>query len=254
MLDGIETANRLRPVDPNHVKTLASSIKEIGLQTPISVMEKRDGDDWRMILIAGLHRLEALRSLGEEWADCVVFPEDATQARLWEISENLHRAELTVQERADHIAEWLKLTEERTGATCTNSTKPGPKGAMRAAERELGVEHTEARRAVKIASLPEEAKAAAREVGLDDNQKALLSAAGAENPVAELRRYRAEKDAAETLRRNTTKNRAIALTEAERFAEWLLARTDLNELPTIISWLEGTKAKDVIAALRREAA
>jgi hypothetical protein len=33
-----------------------------------------------------------------------------------------------------------------------------------------------------------------------------------------------------------------------------MARTDLNELPTIISWLEGTKPRDVIAALRREAA
>jgi hypothetical protein len=42
--------------------------------------------------------------------------------------------------------------------------------------------------------------------------------------------------------------------EAEQFAEWLLARTDLNELPTIISWLQGTKPNDVIAALRREAA
>lgn len=34
-------------------------------------------------------------------------------ARLWEIAENLHRAELTVQERAEHIAEWVRLTGEK---------------------------------------------------------------------------------------------------------------------------------------------
>jgi hypothetical protein len=42
--------------------------------------------------------------------------------------------------------------------------------------------------------------------------------------------------------------------EGLQFANWLHERTDLAELPTIISWLEGTKAKDVIAALRRQAA
>jgi hypothetical protein len=28
------------------------------------------------------------------------------------VAENLHRSELSVQERSDHIAEWIKLTEE----------------------------------------------------------------------------------------------------------------------------------------------
>ena len=41
-----------------------------------------------------------------------------------------------------------------------------------AAGRELGIESTEAKRAVKIASISDEAKDAAREAGLDDNQSA----------------------------------------------------------------------------------
>ena len=31
-------------------------------------------------------------------------------ARLWEISENLHRADLSALERAEQIAEWVALT------------------------------------------------------------------------------------------------------------------------------------------------
>lgn len=42
--------------------------------------------------------------------------------------------------------------------------------------------------------------------------------------------------------------------EAQQFAKWLMARMDLNKIPQVISWLEGCKAKEVIAALRREAA
>ncbi|MFY9291719.1 MAG: hypothetical protein WAP03_13625 [Methylorubrum rhodinum] len=53
---------------------------------------------------------------------------------------------------------------------------------------------------------------------------------------------------------NAEHNRVIALTDAEQFAAWIMARTDLNELSVVISWLEGTKPRDVIAALRREAA
>jgi hypothetical protein len=34
-------------------------------------------------------------------------------ARLWELAENLHRAELTVQQRAEALAEWIEITDAR---------------------------------------------------------------------------------------------------------------------------------------------
>jgi hypothetical protein len=51
-------------------------------------------------------------------------------------------------------------------------------------------------------------------------------------------------------RRSAEMDRALALSEAREFAAWLLERTDARGLPTAISWLRGTKPKDVIAALR----
>lgn len=101
-LENIESGDRKRPLDDAHVKHLAASIKEIGLQTPITVMARKDEDGWRSILVAGAHRLEALRLNGEDGADCFVLPDDQDAADLWEIDENFARAELTDAQRADH--------------------------------------------------------------------------------------------------------------------------------------------------------
>lgn len=64
-----------------------------------------------------------------------------------------------------------------------------PESGIRAAARELNMPRDSVRRAVSIASLSPEAKAAARETGVDTNQSALLSAARkptADEQVAEV--------------------------------------------------------------------
>ena len=53
---------RRTTLDPSKVGEIAESILERGQTTPILVRE--DGD--RLVLVEGLHRLEACRSLGEE--------------------------------------------------------------------------------------------------------------------------------------------------------------------------------------------
>lgn len=52
---------RVKTLDPQKVEAIASSMLEEGQTTPIQV--RADGD--RFVLIEGLHRLEALRALGE---------------------------------------------------------------------------------------------------------------------------------------------------------------------------------------------
>lgn len=102
LLEDIETGDRLRAVDPAKVAALKSSISDLGLRTPITVSAVRDGADWRFRLVAGAHRLEALRQLGEDMADCFVMNGDPDDAALWEIDENFARAELTDAQRAEH--------------------------------------------------------------------------------------------------------------------------------------------------------
>jgi ParB-like chromosome segregation protein Spo0J len=53
---------RRRTLDPVTVNTIAESMLEEGQRTPILV--RRDGE--RLVLVEGLQRLEACRSLGEE--------------------------------------------------------------------------------------------------------------------------------------------------------------------------------------------
>ena len=53
---------RRRTVDPAAVEAIAGSMLEEGQRTP--VLLRRDGD--RLVLVEGLQRLEACRSLGEE--------------------------------------------------------------------------------------------------------------------------------------------------------------------------------------------
>ncbi len=53
---------RRRTLDPAAVNAIAESMLEEGQRTPIMV--RRDGE--RLVLVEGLQRLEACRSLGEE--------------------------------------------------------------------------------------------------------------------------------------------------------------------------------------------
>ena len=62
-LDEIYVPVKLRAgLDPAKVAALAESILEQGQQSPIQV--RRDKE--RYVLVTGLHRLEAVRSLGEK--------------------------------------------------------------------------------------------------------------------------------------------------------------------------------------------
>lgn len=172
-IDDIVIGDGRRAVNDAAVRRLAASIEEIGLRHPITV--KRKGDLYQ--LIAGRHRLEACRKLGREHVPAIIVSMSNGEARKWEIAENLHRADLSKIERDEMIAEWIKLTEQ-SAQSAPKGLGHRPEGGVNAASRELGIERTDAQRAVRVASLSDEAKDAARETGLDDNRSALLEAAG----------------------------------------------------------------------------
>lgn len=97
-------ANR-RPLNDQKVAELMQSIKANGLLNPITL-------DQHCNLIAGLHRLTACKLLGFIEIEChVVNCEDADQARLAEIDENLIRNELEALERAELWLERDRILE-----------------------------------------------------------------------------------------------------------------------------------------------
>jgi hypothetical protein len=173
MIDDVVIGDGHREVNQTSVKRLADSIEKIGLRHPITV--RRRGDKY--LLVAGRHRLEACKRLGREHVPALIVSMNNDEARLWEIAENLHRSELTKLERDEQIAEWIKITERLSVQSAPKGLGHRPEGGISKAARDLDIEETDAKRAVKVASLSDEAKDAAREAGLDDNRSALLEAA-----------------------------------------------------------------------------
>ena len=77
-----------REAAPGDVKELADSILELGMVNPVMV-------DQSYTLIAGLHRLEAMKLLGRTEIECTVSDLAGLQAELAEIDENFIRKDLS---------------------------------------------------------------------------------------------------------------------------------------------------------------
>jgi ParB family chromosome partitioning protein len=96
-----------RGTDRETIERLANSIATLGLLSPILVRDGRNqvGEQGkRMILVAGQHRLEALKLLGREHAECLLLADDDLRAELAEIDENLCRSELSPAQIAAAIS------------------------------------------------------------------------------------------------------------------------------------------------------
>ena len=65
------------------------------------------------MLVAGRRRLAAAQSLGWSHIDCLEVDDNAVEAEMWEIAENLHRLDLTKEHRDEHIRRYADLLESR---------------------------------------------------------------------------------------------------------------------------------------------
>ena len=122
-VDTVRVPDGRRAVRGERVKALADSIKAVGLINPIQVYW--DGDD--AVLVAGRHRLEALRSLKIEMTDAEIVEADEIDRELIEIDENLIRSELSDLERAQLTARRVALTAARHKRLGTK-TEPNQRG------------------------------------------------------------------------------------------------------------------------------
>jgi ParB-like chromosome segregation protein Spo0J len=58
----------LKTLEPEKAETIAESILEEGQRTPIQVRRAKE----RYVLLTGMHRLEAMKALGEESIDALI--------------------------------------------------------------------------------------------------------------------------------------------------------------------------------------
>ena len=111
-----------REIDEKHVEELAKSIRSLSLLNPITV-------DQEYTLIAGLHRLEAMKLLGYSEIECNVTSLDGLRADLAELDENLIRKGLStldfdeLMQRRKEIYEALNPTTRWGGDHCSEKSK-----------------------------------------------------------------------------------------------------------------------------------
>ncbi len=181
----IVIGQRLRKLNKATVEVIAESMREVGQLSPIWVrkIKKKDAKTGETStvpkIIAGVHRVEAKKTLGEKKVDAVYFDVDEQGALLLEISENLDRGELTALERAEHIDKKVQLIRARRNAAQTaipGGRQPKDK-AISASARELSHSRDVISRSSRIAGMSDAAKAKATELELDDNESALLKIA-----------------------------------------------------------------------------
>lgn len=112
-----------RDTQQRNVEELARSIAAVGLMNPITVTQDNT-------LIAGLHRMEAVKLLGWTEIECTVSDADGLQAELAEIDENFVRVGLSHRELGDLLLRRKELYEaihpetrqgQRNGQTAKNA-------------------------------------------------------------------------------------------------------------------------------------
>jgi hypothetical protein len=175
-VDAIKVVGPHRPIEVKKLLSLKASIKQIGLQTPITVRQHKN----KFVLVAGWYRLAAMKELGAATIPCFChnpYYEEMT-SYLWQRSENVFRAELCALDRAELINEMRQyILQQGEQVAPPGGRQPNNAGIKKAA-KVLGFTRDEVRRSKVIAEkISPEAKAEARKLGLDGNEQALLEIA-----------------------------------------------------------------------------
>lgn len=151
----IKVKSGRRATVPAHIEELSKSIAEIGLLNPLTVEQD-------YTLIAGLHRLEAVKLLGWKDVECTVTTLEGLQAELAELDENIIRCDFSSMESNDLLLRRKEIYEslhpetqhgKRNGQTSKNeeSSFLEAKPFTQDTAEKLGVSRRTVEKKIKIA-------------------------------------------------------------------------------------------------------
>jgi N6-adenosine-specific RNA methylase IME4 len=175
-LSEINTRGLDKP-DPAHVAQLVSSIRDCGLLNPITV-------DQHFKLIAGRHRLEAVRELKWPKIRANIVSLDSLHAELARIDENLVRRPGTALERAEWMKDRKEIYEQLHPETKQGGA-PGKKGGGKGAKTET-ISSFAKDTAAKTGSTDRSVQQYVQVAGLDDEAKLVLRSTPAADHLTDL--------------------------------------------------------------------
>lgn len=184
----ITVGPRKRVVNEEALAQIMRSYAEFGPFSPIVVREGQLDSKPAIMLVAGCLRYRAHQAMGITSINATMFEGDEVDALLYEIGDNLHRAELSVLERADHFFEWIRLTTEKGGQGAHPGGKQPYDAGIAKAAKQFRVSRRTVRRAVIVSQISKEARDAAVAAGLGDNQKALLEISSEDSTEGQIAR------------------------------------------------------------------
>ena len=268
LIDDVWISPSRRAVDGAAVDRLIDSIREVGLLNPITVriadnvVDPEDGQISDVTaLVAGRHRLEAMRRLGADRIDCFFLDVDDIHAELAEIDENLVRANLTPAQEAAAVTRRKSIYE--TLHPETKATKDG--GTFRGNQHGEVSDNLSFTRATADATGKDRRtieRAAARGKELGDDLKAIVGTSldkGAElDALAKMGNDErapliARAKAGETVSARTVKIEADVKQRAdESAAEILIEDLSHNRLEVVVSHLFTAGHKSLAITLRNK--
>jgi ParB-like chromosome segregation protein Spo0J len=172
-VDRIEVGHLRRPVAAAQVADLIDSIERLGLLQPVVVTTDRK-------LIAGRHRLEAVRRLDWATIPVVVVELSELEARLATLDENLVRNELSRLDRFEHLVQRAELVaalgwRKRAGRPRKTDTVSGYSQSTNDLAATSGLSGRTLQRAAKIvAAIPEDVRQQLKDSPLADSTTELL--------------------------------------------------------------------------------
>ena len=175
-INKIKVGTRLRKIDQSKVNDLVESIQLIGLLQPIVI----DTDN---NLLAGNHRLEAHKILGESTIECKRISLSELENELVQIDENLILNQLSILETSEHLIrreEILTKLGKRSMIGENQHTKTGSDGSDTTSTTEdlateLGISERQYQRIKQVYKIHPEARELLIDTPHSDNLEGLLS-------------------------------------------------------------------------------
>lgn len=177
-----------RHFDENKVAQLAESIRLVGLRHAITISEDN-------VLIAGRHRLAAVKRLGKKTIKAEILPVSGIIAELVSIDENLIHASLTFLEESEHLRRREEILAELGQRAPPHAPRKGEDGkrvrdraplikTTKVIAAEAGMSERSAQERLQVAkSIESTARNKIRDTPIADNKAELLRIAQLEDPA-----------------------------------------------------------------------
>ena len=244
-----------RPLDQGKVAEIAASFKLLRQLAPIGLRRVSNASAEtsferikKLELVFGVHRLEAAKILGWLIIDAVEIRQVVLAPRcqegfddytkLVEITENLHRAELTTQQRNEQLAAWVELYNRNTPQPNSDAeqpnSKPGPKPdpGVVAAAKITGRTTKNVKEAIKTTKVSPAVKAAADRAELSHKQRLAISRlpeAKQLDAIAELKAATGRSPPTEPVTYNDVRKHRAMLNQLQIFLKVFLALEKLGD-------------------------